>query len=139
MEQGYFTFRSGLVAAERLLARRSPPTAIFASNDDMAAAAVSVMHRRGLSVPGDVSVVGFDDTPIATTIWPELTTVKQPIAAMAEAALDLMLASIRARRSGAQAPGADQVLGHELVLRESSAAPHIDAGITLRAAAGAAR
>jgi len=123
IEQGYFTFRSGLVAAERLLARRSPPTAIFASNDDMAAAAVSVMHRRGLSVPGDVSVVGFDDTLIATTIWPELTTVKQPIAAMAEAALDILLANVRARRAGTEPGSAEQVLGHEMIVRESSAAP----------------
>ena len=138
VEQGYFTFRSGLVAAERLLARRNPPTAIFASNDDMAAAAVSVMHRRGLSVPGDVSVVGFDDTTIATTIWPELTTVKQPIAAMAEAALDLMLSNIRARRSGSPAVAADQVLGHELIVRESSSPPHAEAAAAgLRAAAGA--
>ncbi|HEY0014141.1 MAG TPA: LacI family DNA-binding transcriptional regulator [Allosphingosinicella sp.] len=120
IEQGYFTFRSGLVAAERLLARRNPPTAIFASNDDMAAAAVSVMHRRGLSVPGDVSVVGFDDTLIATTIWPELTTVKQPIAAMAEAALDILLSNVRARRGGSEPGANEQVLGHEMIVRESS-------------------
>ena len=123
VEQGYFTFRSGLIATERLLARPNPPTAIFASNDDMAAAAVSVMHRRGLSVPGDVSVVGFDDTLIATTIWPELTTVKQPIAAMAEAALDLLLSKLRARRAGAAAGSAEQVLGHDMIVRESSAPP----------------
>ena len=120
VEQGYFTFRSGLVAAERLLARRNPPTAIFASNDDMAAAAVSVMHRRGLSVPGDISVVGFDDTLIATTIWPELTTVKQPIAAMAEAALDILLSHVRHRRGGSDPGANEQVLGHEMIVRESS-------------------
>ncbi|HEX9931515.1 MAG TPA: LacI family DNA-binding transcriptional regulator [Allosphingosinicella sp.] len=124
VEQGYFTFRSGLVAAERLLARRNRPTAIFASNDDMAAAAVSVIHRRGLSVPGDISVVGFDDTLIATTIWPELTTVKQPIAAMAEAALNLLLSNLRARRTGAAALPAEQVLAHDMIVRESSAAPN---------------
>lgn len=120
VEQGYFTFRSGLIAAERLLARKPRPTAIFASNDDMAAAAVSVLHRRGLAVPGDVSVVGFDDTLIATTIWPELTTVKQPIAAMAEAAVELLLARLRARRAGQAAAPAEQVLGHELIVRESA-------------------
>lgn len=123
IEQGYFTFRSGLVATERLLGRANPPTAIFASNDDMAAAAVSVVHRHGLSVPGDVSVAGFDDTLIATTIWPELTTVKQPIAAMAEAALDLLLSKLRARRAGSAADSAEEVLSHELIVRESSAPP----------------
>ena len=64
--QGYFTYKSGLEAAEKLLARKRIPTAIFASNDDMAAAAISVAHRRGLDVPRDLSVVGFDDTSIAT-------------------------------------------------------------------------
>jgi len=82
IQQGYFTYRSGLEATEKLLARKKPATAIFASNDDMAAAAISVAHRRGLDVPRDLSVVGFDDTPTATTVWPELTTIRQPIAAM---------------------------------------------------------
>src|SRR5688572_18935304 len=67
--QGYFSYKSGLEAAEKLLARKRLPTAVFASNDDMAAAVISVAHRRSLEVPGDISVVGFDDTPIATTVW----------------------------------------------------------------------
>ncbi|HYG48376.1 MAG TPA: LacI family DNA-binding transcriptional regulator [Allosphingosinicella sp.] len=120
IEQGYFTFRSGLAAAERLLDLPDPPTAIFASNDDMAAAAVSVAHRRGLAVPDDISIVGFDDTAPATTVWPELTTVRQPVSAMAEAALDLLLADLRGRRSGMATGPAEQVLEHELVIRESS-------------------
>ena len=66
----------------------------------MAAAAVSVAHRRGLDVPRDLSVVGFDDTPTATTVWPELTTVRQPIAAMAGSAIELLLRSIRQRKDG---------------------------------------
>jgi LacI family transcriptional regulator len=123
MEQGYFTYRSGLAASERLLSRPSPPSAIFASNDDMAAAAISVAHRRGLTVPGDLSVVGFDDTSLATTVWPELTTVRQPISAMAEAALELLLADLRGRRSGATRHSAERVLEHELIVRESSAPP----------------
>jgi LacI family transcriptional regulator len=76
------------------LSRANPPTAIFASNDDMAAATISVAHRRGLVVPDDLSVVGFDDTALATSVWPELTTVKQPIAAMAEAAVELLIADL---------------------------------------------
>jgi LacI family transcriptional regulator len=123
IEQGYFTFRSGLIAAERLLARAERPTAIFASNDDMAAAAVSVCHRQGLTVPGDVSVVGFDDTSPATTVWPELTTVKQPISQMAEAALELLLADLRRRRSGQPTEAAERVLEHSMIIRESSAPP----------------
>lgn len=123
VEQGYFTFRSGIVAAERLLDRPEPPTAIFASNDDMAAAAVGVAHRRGLHVPQDLSVVGFDDTSLATTVWPELTTVRQPISTMAEEALTLLLARIRAHRSAETDKLEEQVLDHELIVRESSAPP----------------
>ncbi len=123
VEQGYFTFRSGIDAAERLLDRADPPTAIFASNDDMAAAAVGVAHRRGLHVPQDLSVVGFDDTSLATTMWPALTTVRQPIAAMAEAALGLLLERLRVDRSGSDGALDEQVLDHELIVRESSGPP----------------
>jgi LacI family transcriptional regulator len=123
VQQGYYTYRSGLEASEKLLAHRPPPTAIFASNDDMAAAAVSVAHRKGLTVPGDLSIAGFDDTAPATTVWPELTTVKQPISAMAEAALELLLADVKARRSGGPTGPAERVLEHSLIVRESSAPP----------------
>ena len=123
VEQGYFTFRSGLEAAERLLDAEIRPTAIFASNDDMAAAVVSVAHRRGLDVPGDLSVAGFDDTAPATTVWPELTTIRQPVAAMAETALDLLLAEMRSQRQGNARVPAERVLEHKLVVRESCGPP----------------
>ncbi|HVZ99170.1 MAG TPA: LacI family DNA-binding transcriptional regulator [Caulobacterales bacterium] len=121
MEQGYFTFQSGLGAAERLLSGEERPSAIFASNDDMAAAAVSVAHRRGLDVPRDLSVVGFDDTAIATTLWPELTTVRQPIGDMGIQAVNLLLQQIRARRDGVAFKPADIVMPHVLIERQSSA------------------
>ncbi|WP_251263465.1 substrate-binding domain-containing protein, partial [Enterobacter hormaechei] len=70
VQHGDYAYRSGLAAAEKLLSQRRPPTAIFASNDDMGPAAISVAHRRGLDVPRDLSVVGFDDTSAATTVWP---------------------------------------------------------------------
>ena len=120
VEQGYFTFRSGLEAAEKLLGMKRRPTAIFAANDDMAAAVVSVAHRRGLDVPRDLSVVGFDDTSPATTVWPELTTIRQPVAAMATSALDLLLSDLRSRRNGLPPVPAEMVLEHELIIRESS-------------------
>jgi LacI family transcriptional regulator len=123
VEQGYFSYRSGLTAGERLLARNPRPTAIFASNDDMAAATVSVAHRLGLNVPEDLSIVGFDDTALATSVWPELTTVKQPIAAMAEAALELLIADLRGRRAGTARKFTERVLSHAMIIRESAAAP----------------
>lgn len=120
-EQGYFTYRSGLVAADRLLSRDERPTAIFASNDDMAAAAVNIAHRAGLDAPRDVSVVGFDDTMPATTVWPELTTIRQPVAEMAEAAIQLLMAELRS--GGEQRGETERVLQHELIVRDSAAAP----------------
>jgi LacI family transcriptional regulator len=128
VEQGFFSYRSGLVAGERLLSRPNPPTAIFASNDDMAAATISVAHRRGLTVPDDLSIVGFDDTELATSVWPELTTVKQPIAAMAEAALELLIADLRGRRGGGPRKFTECVLTHAIVVRESAGPPPTGAG-----------
>jgi LacI family transcriptional regulator len=121
--QGLFTYRSGLDAAEALLSLAQRPTAIFASNDDMAAAVVAVAHRMGLDVPGDLTVAGFDDTPLATTIWPELTTVRQPITDMAEAAVRFVVQQIRAKRDGEDASPAQMVMDYTLVRRQSDAAP----------------
>jgi LacI family transcriptional regulator len=120
IEQGYFTFRSGLEAAERLLDQSRRPTAIFASNDDMAAAVVSVAHRRGLDVPKDLSVVGFDDTAPATTVWPELTTIRQPVSAMAATALELLLGELKLNRRGRTGTSQEAILDHELVIRDSA-------------------
>jgi LacI family transcriptional regulator len=118
--QGYFTYRSGLEAAERLLGTFSP-TAIFASNDDMAAATMAVAHRKGLEVPADLSVAGFDDTPLAAIVWPELTTVRQPIAEMAREAVRLLIEQIRVRRVGNQAKPVHKTLEYTLLQRQSSA------------------
>jgi len=118
--QGYFTYRSGLAAAESLLKGDWRPTAIFASNDDMAAATMAVAHRLGLDVPGDLAITGFDDTPLATTVWPELTTVRQPIAEMAREAVMLLLEQIRRKRSGAPQQVMHKLLKFALIERESS-------------------
>ena len=121
--QGMFTYRSGLDAAELLLSMDDRPTAIFASNDDMAAAAVAVAHRLGLDVPGDLTVTGFDDTALATTIWPELTTVRQPIAEMAREAVQSLVRRVRALREGEAAEPEQIKMASELVRRQSDAAP----------------
>ena len=123
VKQGSFTYRSGLTAAEEILAAHDRPSAIFASNDDMAAAAIAVAHRQHLDVPGDLTIVGFDDTPLATTIWPTLTTVRQPVAAMAGKALKLLLEEIRLRSLGRTLEPLQQVVHFSLIKRESSAPP----------------
>jgi LacI family transcriptional regulator len=122
VEQGYFTYRSGLEAAARLLEKRPRPTAIFAANDDMAAAASFMAHRMGLDVPKDVSIVGFDDTSIASIVWPALTTIHQPIADMARAAVDSLLVEIRRKRSG-RSSSSQKIMPHRLCIRESSGPP----------------
>jgi LacI family transcriptional regulator len=120
---GLFTYRSGLEAAERLLALATRPTAIFASNDDMAAATVSIAHRIGLDVPRDLTVCGFDDTALATTIWPELTTIRQPIAEMSRVALEMLIREARARKAGKPEAPRHVVLDFALIQRESDGAP----------------
>lgn len=115
VEPGDFTYRSGFEAGRRLLARNPRPTAIFASNDDMAAGALAAVHASGLTTPGQVSVAGFDDTYMAASVWPALTTVRQPVAAMARQAAHLL---------GPGGGDATTDVPYQLVIRESTAAPH---------------
>ncbi|MFN3389467.1 MAG: LacI family DNA-binding transcriptional regulator [Allosphingosinicella sp.] len=83
---GNYTFETGIAAGEKLFDLSPRPTAIFASNDEMAAGVIHAARRRDIDVPGDVSVVGFDDSPIAAHIWPPLTTVRWPMVSMARSA-----------------------------------------------------
>lgn len=109
---GDFSFARGFAAAEQLLALPNRPTAIFAGNDDMAAATVAAANKHGLQVPRDLSVIGFDDSPIAQVIWPPLTTIRQPTMAMAAAAVDLLI--------GDTDPEPVRQLGFELMVRQST-------------------
>lgn len=88
--EGAFDFASGIAAAERLVAQQDRPSAIFATNDDMALGVLTLAHRMGLRVPEDLSVAGFDDTPAGLTAWPPLTTVRQPLEAMGRAIVDAL-------------------------------------------------
>ncbi|MPT47916.1 MAG: LacI family DNA-binding transcriptional regulator [Sphingobium sp.] len=90
-EPGDFTFYSGMIAGKKILSRSNGPIAIFATNDDMAAGALNAAQQMGLRVPEDVSVCGFDDGIIAMTVWPYLTTIHQPIAEMAEVAVQMLI------------------------------------------------
>lgn len=114
IDSGDFTYRSGFEAGRRLLATRPRPTALFACNDDMAAGALAAVHAAGLQIPGDVSVAGFDDTYLAASVWPALTTIRQPVADMARrAALRL------AGKEGVDA----EFVEHRLIERQSTAPP----------------
>jgi LacI family transcriptional regulator len=122
VQTGNFGFGDGLVCAERMLRAAAAPTAIFASNDDMAAAVVSMARKFGLDLPGQLSVAGFDDAPVASMIWPELTTVRQPVAAMARLAADMII-RFEPRRNGWPERIPRHLLDHELVIRNSTARP----------------
>ncbi|MFJ1470517.1 LacI family DNA-binding transcriptional regulator [Massilia orientalis] len=127
---GDFTYRSGLDAAQRLLDLSERPTAIFASSDNMAAAAVALAFRRGLNVPSDLTVTGFGNTTIATSNWPELTTLAYPIADMAGLAIHALLRHVRAVREG-RAPGVERSsMSLDIVRRQSDAAPRLRGGRT---------
>lgn len=121
--QGRFTYLSGMQAAERLIAVDPRPTAIFASNDDMAAATVAVAHRLNLDVPNDITVCGFDDTAMASTIWPELTTIRQPIRAMTAWAVAAVVRILKARRAGEPLAVEQKTLPYTLIRRDSDSAP----------------
>jgi LacI family transcriptional regulator len=110
---GEFDFASGAAAAEVLLGLSNRPTAIFASNDDMAAGILAVAHRLQLDIPGDLSVAGFDDTALASIVWPPLTTIRQPTRDLAYAAASLLLE----RLDGV----VHRRLQHDLVIRASTA------------------
>jgi LacI family transcriptional regulator len=121
--KGAFSYRAGLDAAQKLLGLADRPTAVFAGNDVMAAATVAVAHCLGLDVPRDLTVAGFDDSLIATAIWPELTTIRQPFADMARAAVHGLVVRVRALRNGLDVQPEQVCLGFELVRRQSDAAP----------------
>ena len=83
---GQYTFESGQSASESLFDLSPRPTAIFASNDEMAAGVLYAARQRGIAVPEELSIIGFDDTPLTTRVWPPLSTVRWPIVAMGRAA-----------------------------------------------------
>ena len=113
--QGYNSFESGCDCAVELLDLDQPPTAIFASNDDMAAGVIKVAHERGMRIPDDLSVAGFDDVPLASYLWPALTTIRQPIQKMASAAANLLMMKL-----GDQHRDIEKTIASELVIREST-------------------
>lgn len=120
VRQGAYTFESGVEAAESLLAMPSPPTAIFAGNDEMAIGVMKAARDRGLDVPGDLSIVGFDDLPMASRVWPNLTTVRLPIRDMGRMAAEKLTA--RSRGLDPATLSQPEVIP-SLVVRQSTAGP----------------
>ncbi|WP_108718628.1 LacI family DNA-binding transcriptional regulator [Miniimonas sp. S16] len=134
---GDWTPASGYRAGTELVARihdGEPITAVFSANDEMAAGLLLALTRAGLSVPGDVSVIGFDNIPLSAYLQPPLTTVEQDFAAMGEALVEMLIAQVRRRGAGRLVPGGPsgeaapaeatrRVVPANLIVRESTAPP----------------
>jgi LacI family transcriptional regulator len=120
--QGFNSHASGMQCARKLLnvPDNERPTAIFASNDEMAAGVLAVAHSLGLGVPDDLSVAGFDDMPLASQVWPALTTIRQPISAMSAKAADLLLRQLR----GEPEDDTAHVLESSVTFRQSTGPAH---------------
>ncbi len=117
---GDFRIRGGEDAMLQLLRLPQPPTAVFAFNDLMAIGAMQGARIHGLQVPGDVSIVGFDDIPLAQALYPALTTIAQPISEIARIVMEVFLNQVEAR----SAKDADRFVLHPtLVVRDSTRAP----------------
>ncbi len=119
VQEGDYSRRSARVGAEKLLALPNPPTAIFAASDEMALEIVALLMERGIKVPQDISIIGFDDNPSVIYGPVALTTVKQPLFQMAEEAVK----SLQGLIQGKQTKSVKKVLKPELVVRDSCSSP----------------
>jgi LacI family transcriptional regulator len=117
--QGDFDYASGFEGGTRLLDVADPPTALFAASDEMALGVYEAARRRGLRVPEDLSIVGFDDLPQARWASPPLTTVRQPLAKMGMVAVRTVLRLL----NDEQLESSKVELATEVVVRESTTAP----------------
>ena len=121
---GKFDVESGHACARELLQQPQRPTAIFASNDEMAAGALAAAQEMEIRVPDELSVAGFDDAPIAHSVWPGLTTVRQPLRLMGKESVHLLENYIRQADAGSpESVRADVLLDYELKIRQSTAPP----------------
>jgi LacI family repressor for deo operon, udp, cdd, tsx, nupC, and nupG len=118
--RGDFSIESGVEAAERLLGLARPPTAVFCFSDEMAIGVIEVARRRGVPVPGALSIMGFDDIHYARYMNPPLTTIAQPMRAIGEGTVRLLLQIL----SDDSAAPASVTLAHTLVVRGSTAPPN---------------
>ena len=95
-----------------------PPTAVFLGNDEMALGAYQAIRAAGLKVPDDISVVGFDDTPMSARVWPPMTTVRLPIRSMGSGAAELLIAA-----GNGDFAKSRMTFSPEIIVRESTAPP----------------
>jgi len=113
-----YTYYGGLKAAQQLLSRKVKPTAIFTGNDEMAVGVYNAARELGFSIPHDLSVIGYDDSPMAERLWPPLSSVRLPVYDMGQTAAEMLLAVIRKEKDAAS-----RMHDTRLVQRNSTAKP----------------
>ena len=111
--EGDYSLRSGLEAARTLITSDPQPTAIFAANDDMAVGAMTAVMAAGLQVPGQISIAGYDDTRLASAVWPPLTTIRQPVVEMGRRAAERLMKTDDDH-------GQEEVFDFDLIIRQST-------------------
>ncbi len=118
---GEYNFNSGVEGAKKLLSRKDKPTAIFASNDEIAAGALFAARLMGISIPDDLALVGFENSPFSRQTWPKLTTAHQPNDIIARQAANLLIAKIQGRsKDYIEQQGLLKSFSPELIVREST-------------------
>ncbi|TRX53938.1 LacI family DNA-binding transcriptional regulator [Thalassomonas sp. M1454] len=116
IKQGLFTFESGEACARQLLTQDNKPTAIFASNDYMAAGVLKVAKQHNINVPSELTITGYDDAPVSKQLWPPITTIKQPIYQLGMAAVEKLVHIIKKKSY----KDIDSIYDCELIIRDSS-------------------
>lgn len=111
--EGDYSLRSGLEAARKLISIDPKPTAIFAANDDMAVGAMTAVMAAGFQIPGDISIAGYDDTRLASAVWPPLTTIRQPVVEMGRRAAERLM-------NPEEDAALEEVFDFELIVRQST-------------------
>lgn len=114
-----FSMRYGAQAADKLLSGKRHPTAVLCFNDDIAAGVMTTAYRKGLVLPRDLSIGGFDNSPIAGALWPALTTIHQPVSELARAATQVLIREIESFTGFSVLK-----LDYKLIVRESTAPAH---------------
>ena len=114
---GEYTFESGVNGAKTLLNAKEKPSAIFACNDEIAAGALFSSRLMGIEIPGQLSIVGFENSPFSRQTWPTLTTADQPTQSIAEDAANLLIAYARKQKVSEQS----KHYTPQLVVRDSTA------------------
>nr|WP_285817590.1 substrate-binding domain-containing protein [Echinimonas agarilytica] len=124
--EGDFNYASGLSAVDQFLAMSEPPTAIFCMNDEMAIAAIKGISDRGLKVPEDISVTGFDDMDVSSYCRPPLTSVAQPAEQIGERSAEMIIRMLRQ----SDTDGHEYVMPHRLIIRQSTAIAKLNPNVS---------